>query len=483
MARLPVLALVGRPNVGKSTLFNRLTRSRAALVADVPGLTRDRQYGRGRLGETPYIVIDSGGFEPVAKSGIAAEMARQTRQAVVEADVVVLVVDGREGMSPRDQEIAAELRRTARRVVLAVNKTEGMPREQVAAEFHALGLGEPHAISSAHGDGVRELVEIALAPLTEAAQAGGEPPAEAGIAAVEGVAPGEGVGPGEGVAPGEAPAAGAPAPAEPRRVKVAVVGRPNVGKSTLINTLLGEERLIAFDQPGTTRDAVAIDFDRAGRPYTLVDTAGLRRRGKVIETVEKFSVVKTLQAIEDCHVCVLLLDASEQVSDQDATIAGYILEAGRALVVAVNKWDLADAEARERIKADLDRKLYFLRFAKLHFISAREGFGVAALMRSVDEAYAAAMSKLSTPRLTRALREAVERQPPPRRGPVRPKLRYAHQGGQNPPIVVIHGSSLQNVPDAYRRYLEGWFREHFGLSGTPLRIEFRSAANPYAPRD
>lgn len=483
MARLPVLALVGRPNVGKSTLFNRLTRSRAALVADVPGLTRDRQYGRGRLGETPYIVIDSGGFEPVAKSGIAAEMARQTRQAVVEADVVVLVVDGREGMSPRDQEIAAELRRTARRVVLAVNKTEGMPREQVAAEFHALGLGEPHAISSAHGDGVRELVEIALAPLTEAAQAGGEPPAEAGTAAVEGVTPGEGVGPGEGVAPGEAPAAGAPAPAEPRRVKVAVVGRPNVGKSTLINTLLGEERLIAFDQPGTTRDAVAIDFDRAGRPYTLVDTAGLRRRGKVIETVEKFSVVKTLQAIEDCHVCVLLLDASEQVSDQDATIAGYILEAGRALVVAVNKWDLADAEARERIKADLDRKLYFLRFAKLHFISAREGFGVAALMRSVDEAYAAAMSKLSTPRLTRALREAVERQPPPRRGPVRPKLRYAHQGGQNPPIVVIHGSSLQNVPDAYRRYLEAWFREHFGLSGTPLRIEFRSAANPYAPRD
>ncbi|MCD6732589.1 MAG: ribosome biogenesis GTPase Der [Burkholderiaceae bacterium] len=483
MARLPVLALVGRPNVGKSTLFNRLTRSRAALVADVPGLTRDRQYGRGRLGETPYIVIDSGGFEPVAKSGIAAEMARQTRQAVVEADVVVLVVDGREGMSPRDQEIAAELRRTARRVVLAVNKTEGMPREQVAAEFHALGLGEPHAISSAHGDGVRELVEIALAPLTEAAQAGGEPPAEAGTAAVEGVTPGEGVGPGEGVAPGEAPAAGAPAPAEPRRVKVAVVGRPNVGKSTLINTLLGEERLIAFDQPGTTRDAVAIDFDRAGRPYTLVDTAGLRRRGKVIETVEKFSVVKTLQAIEDCHVCVLLLDASEQVSDQDATIAGYILEAGRALVVAVNKWDLADAEARERIKAEFDRKLYFLRFAKLHFISAREGFGVAALMRSVDEAYAAAISKLSTPRLTRALREAVERQPPPRRGPVRPKLRYAHQGGQNPPIVVIHGSSLQNVPDAYRRYLEGWFREHFGLSGTPLRIEFRSAANPYAPRD
>ena len=468
MTRLPVLALVGRPNVGKSTLFNRLTRSRAALVADVPGLTRDRQYGRGRLGEVPFIVIDSGGFEPVAKTGIAAVMARQTRQAVIEADVVVLVVDGREGLSARDQEIAAELRRTARRVVLAVNKTEGMPREQVAAEFHALGLGTPHAISSAHGDGVRELLDIALAPYGAAAQAGDGRPAQAEAVGTGGVAPG---------------AADGAAPAGPRRVKVAVVGRPNVGKSTLINTLLGEERLIAFDQPGTTRDAVAIDFDHAGRPYTLIDTAGLRRRARVTETVEKFSIVKTLQAIEDCHVCVLLLDACAQVTDQDATIAGYILEAGRALVVAVNKWDLADAGTREQVKADFDRRLHFLRFAKLHFISAREGRGVGALMRSVDAAYAAAIGKLSTPRLTRALREAVERQPPPRRGLSRPKLRYAHQGGQNPPIVVIHGSTLENVPEAYRRYLESWFRERFGLSGTPLRIEFRSAANPYAPRD
>ena len=467
MARLPVLALVGRPNVGKSTLFNRLTRSRTALVADVPGLTRDRQYGRGRLGDHPFIVIDSGGFEPVAKSGIAAEMARQTRQAVVEADVVVFVVDGREGMSPRDQEIAAELRRTAQRVLLAVNKTEGMPREQVAAEFHALGLGDPLAISAAHGDGVRELVETALAPF--------EPVAAAQAEGAEGAAETE-----EAAETREAAPEGE---AGPRRVKVAVVGRPNAGKSTLINTLLGEERLIAFDQPGTTRDAVAVDFERGGRPYTLIDTAGLRRRGKVTDTVEKFSVVKTLQAIEDCNVCVLLLDAGEQVSDQDATIAGYILEAGRALVVGVNKWDQADAAARQRIKSDLDRKLYFLRFAKLHFISAREGFGIGALMRSVDEAYAAAMSKLSTPKLTRALHEAVERQAPPRRGPIRPKLRYAQQGGQNPPIVVIHGTSLDSVPDAYRRYLESWFRERFALLGTPLRIEFRSAANPYAPRD
>ena len=458
MARLPVLALVGRPNVGKSTLFNRLTRSRSALVADVPGLTRDRQYGRGRVGDQPFIVIDSGGFEPVARSGIAAEMARQTRQAVVEADVVVFVVDGRDGLSARDQEIAAELRRTAQRVLLAINKTEGMPREQAAAEFHALGLGDPLAVSAAHGDGVRELVELALAPLVPGAEA---------AAAAE----------------GSGPPADADADRGPRRVRVAVVGRPNAGKSTLINTLLGEERLIAFDQPGTTRDAVAIDFERAGKPYTLIDTAGLRRRGKVTDTIEKFSIIKTLQAIEDCNVCVLLLDAGEPVSEQDATIAGYIIEAGRALVVAVNKWDLADASARLGIKAELDRKLHFLRFAKTHFISAREGFGIGALMRSVDEAYAAAMSKLSTPKLTRALQEAVERQAPPRRGQFRPKLRYAHQGGQNPPIVVIHGSLLDKVPDAYRRYLESWFREQFGLLGTPLRIEFRSAANPYAPRD
>ncbi len=483
MARLPVLALVGRPNVGKSTLFNRLTRSRAALVADIPGLTRDRQYGRGRLGERPFIVIDSGGFEPVARSGIAAEMARQTRQAVVEADVVVFVVDGREGLAPRDREIADELRRTARRVLLAVNKTEGMPREQVAAEFHALGLGDPRPISAAHGDGVHDLVESALGPepAAEAAAAAGETGAADEIGAADEASEASEADGADGA--DEAGAAGDAAEAAPRRIRVAVVGRPNAGKSTLINALLGEERLIAFDQPGTTRDAVAVDFERAGRPYTLVDTAGLRRRGKVTDTVEKFSVVKTLQAIEDAHVCVLVLDASEQVSDQDATIAGHILEAGRALVVAVNKWDVADAEARERIKSELERKLHFLRFARQHFISAREGFGIGALMRSVDAAYAAATSRLSTPRLTRALHEAVERQAPPRRGPIRPKLRYAHQGGQNPPIVVIHGSSLDNVPEAYRRYLEGWFRERFDLLGTPLRIEFRSGANPYAPRD
>jgi len=459
MSRLPVLALVGRPNVGKSTLFNRLTRSRAAIVADRPGLTRDRHYGRAQHDGRDFIVIDTGGFEPDAKQGIEVEMARQARQAVREADVVVFLVDGRQGLTGHDREIAAELRRNARRLLLAVNKTEGMQRESVAAEFHELGVGDPLPISAAHGEGVRDLVDLALGATAEPAVAEQVPGETAGGE--------QAAGEGE-VAPG------------PRRLRVAVVGRPNAGKSTLINALLGEERLIAFDQPGTTRDAVAVDFERAGRPYTLVDTAGVRRRGKVVDAIEKFSVIKTLQAIEDSNVCVLMLDATEGVADQDANIAGYVLEAGRAVVVAVNKWDALDAAARERLKAELDRKLHFLRFARTHFVSALRGTGLTALMRSVDAAYAAATRKLPTPRLTRALIEAVERQPPPRRGPIRPKLRYAHQGGQNPPIVVIHGNALDSVPETYRRYLEGWFRDAFGLEGTPLRIEFRSAANPYA---
>ncbi len=466
--RVPVVALVGRPNVGKSTLFNRMTGTRAALVADRPGLTRDRHYGRARVGEGHCIVIDTGGFEPVAKSGIEYQMARQARQAVLEADVVLFIVDGREGLTGHDKDIASELRRSARKLLVAVNKTEGMPRETVAAEFHELGLGIPMAVSAAHGDGVRELLEIALEGLLpEPARAdessADETPSPEGQAAPR--------------------AEGAPeAPAAPRRIRVAVVGRPNAGKSTLINTLLGEERLIAYDQPGTTRDAVAIDFERGGRPYTMVDTAGVRRRGKVTDMIEKFSVVKTLQAIEDCHVCVLMLDALEGIADQDANIAGYILEAGRALVVAINKWDALPVADRERLKSEYERKLHFLRFAKVHMISARQGTGVGALMRSVDDAYAAAMRKLPTPKLTRALQEAVERQQPPRRGPVRPKLRYAHQGGQNPPIVVVHGNALDQVPETYRRYLETWFRDQFSLAGTPLRIEFRSGANPYAAR-
>ena len=472
MARLPVIALVGRPNVGKSTLFNRLTRSRQAIVADRPGLTRDRHYGRGRIGERPFIVIDTGGFEPVAREGIAVEMARQARQAVLEADCVWFVCDARAGLTAHDQQIADELRRSARRVRLLLNKSEGMPREQVAAEFHELGLGEPLTVSAAHGDGVRDVLEATLDELQPAVPVDGESAGDDEAARRRDAGKSDRT-----LQPGDA----GPAAADegPRRLRVAVVGRPNAGKSTLINTLLGEERLIAFDEPGTTRDSVAIDFERNGRPYTLVDTAGIRRRGKVTDVIEKFSVVKTLQSIEDCNVCVLMLDATQDVADQDANIAGYILEAGRAVVLAVNKWDAVNAEQRDRVKHDLDRKLHFLGFAKLHFISAKKGTGVSALMRSVDAAYAAATMKLPTPRLTRLLREAVERQAPARRGPIRPKLRYAHQGGQNPPIVVIHGNALDAIADTYRRYLESWFRDKFSLQGTPLRIEFRSSSNPF----
>jgi len=442
---LPTIALVGRPNVGKSTLFNRLTRSRDALVADYPGLTRDRQYGRGRLGERAFLVVDTGGFEPVAKSGILREMAKQTREAIAEADVVIFLVDARDGLTEQDREIANLLRKSGRPVLLAANKAEGIPPERAAAEFHELALGDPLPISSAHGEGVRDLVDLALSH-----------------------------------APQDGEAAEAEATEGDERIKVAIVGRPNVGKSTLVNALFGAERVIAFDQPGTTRDAIHLDFERAGRRYTLIDTAGVRRRGKVFEAIEKFSVIKTLQAIEDANVVVLLLDASDGVSEQDAHIAAHILEAGRALVVGVNKWDEADTEQRAEVKRTIDRKLAFLAFADMHFISAKAGRGIGALMKSVDAAYAAAMSKLPTPRLTRALQQAVERQQPPRAGVVRPKLRYAHQGGSNPPIIVIHGSALDRVPDAYRRYLERFFAEAFQLRGTPLRIQFKSGVNPYA---
>jgi len=446
---LPTLVIVGRPNVGKSTLFNRLTRTRAALVADFPGLTRDRHYGRGRSGDQSFIVVDTGGFEPVAKDGILHEMAKQTRAAIAEADAVVFLVDGRAGLTEQDRTIADLLRRSGRPVLLAVNKAEGLSPERAAAEFYELGLGEPHPISSAHGENVSALTELALASIPHAAP---EPATE-----------------------GEVPSA-----AEGGPVKVAIIGRPNVGKSTLVNTLLGEERVITFGEPGTTRDSLYLDFERRGRRYTLIDTAGVRRRGKVFETVEKFSVIKTLQAIEDANVVVLLLDAEQGISDQDAHLAGFILEAGRALVVGINKWDSVPVDARDDIKREIDRKLSFLAFARHHFISAREGRGVASLMKSVDAAFAAAMAKLPTPRLTRMLMAAVERQQPPRAGVSRPKLRYAHQGGQNPPLIIIHGSALAHIPETYRRYLEHFFTEAFQLRGTPLRIQFKTGANPYA---
>jgi GTP-binding protein len=437
----PTIVLVGRPNVGKSTLFNRLTGSRDALVADLPGLTRDRHYGHGRLGGKPYLVVDTGGFEPVAKEGILFEMAKQTRQAIAEGDVIVFLVDGRAGLTPQDKTIADLLRKTGRPCLLAVNKAEGMARERVTAEFFELGLGEPLPISSAHGENVRDLAELALQSFPEME---------------------------------------AETHAESEGSRIAIVGRPNVGKSTLVNTLLGEERVIAFDQPGTTRDSIYLDFERNGQRYTLIDTAGVRRRGKISEAVEKFSVIKTLQAIEDANVAVLLLDAQQGISEQDAHIAGFILEAGRALVVAVNKWDGVPEDERARIKSELDRKLGFLAFARQHFISAKEGRGINELFASVRAAYKAAMTKLPTPLLTRALQTAIQRQQPPRTGTVRPKLRYAHQGGTNPPLVVVHGNALQHIPASYTRYLEHFFRDTFQLQGTPLRIQFKTSANPYS---
>lgn len=439
----PTLVLVGRPNVGKSTLFNRLTNSRDALVADFPGLTRDRHYGRGKTGGRAYLVVDTGGFEPGAREGIMHEMARQAEQAIAEADMLLFMVDGRAGLTPQDKAIAERLRRASRPVLLVVNKAEGMDRALAAAEFHELGFGQPLVISAAHGDGVRELVDEALAPFPPESEEEEERP-----------------GP-----------------------RIAVVGRPNVGKSTLINALLGEERVIAFDQPGTTRDAIAVPFEREGKAYTLIDTAGLRRRGKVFEAVEKFSVIKTLQSVEEANVAVLVLDAGQEISDQDAHIAGFIVEAGRALVVAVNKWDQADEYRRDRLKADLARKLNFLGFAKVHYISALKGDGLNGLTASVDAAYAAAMTRLPTPKLTRVLQAAVARQAPPRHGIFRPKLRYAHQGGTNPPVIVIHGNALEHVPDSYRRYLERTFMEQFKLRGTPLRIQFRTTRNPYADKE
>ncbi|MCW5611444.1 MAG: ribosome biogenesis GTPase Der [Rubrivivax sp.] len=443
----PVIALVGRPNVGKSTLFNRITKSRDAIVADYAGLTRDRHYGDARLGALEFIVVDTGGFEPEKPTGVVAEMAKQTRQAVAEADAVIFVTDVRAGLSAQDHDIARYLRGQRKKVVLAVNKAEGMADSPLLAEFHELGIGEPHPVSAAHGQGVRSLLEAALA--------GFEAPPEA--------------------EEGEGDEAGRP-------IRLAVAGRPNVGKSTLINAWLGEERLVAFDQPGTTRDAIHVPFERGGQRYELIDTAGLRRKGRVFEAIEKFSVVKTLQAIADANVVVLLLDATQGVTDQDAHIAGYILESGRAVVVAVNKWDATDDYQRQQLQRSIENRLAFLKFAPVLQISAIRRQGLSALWKAIGQAHASATVKMPTPVLTRLVHEAAEHQAPRREGRFRPKMRYAHQGGMNPPLVVIHGSSLDHVTDSYKRYLEGRLREHFKLVGTPVRIEMRSARNPFAER-
>lgn len=447
----PVVVLVGRANVGKSTLFNRLTKSRDAIVHDMPGLTRDRHYGNGRHDRRDYIVVDTGGFEPVRPTGVTALMAKQTEQAVTESDVVLFVVDVRAGVTAHDQEIGRWLRTAGRPVVVAVNKAEGMGDAPQVAEFWELGLGEPQALSAAHGQGIGDLLDAAFAAMTSAA-VDDDDEADAVVD-----------------------------PDTP--IRLAVAGRPNTGKSTLINTWLGEPRLVAYDQPGTTRDAIVVPFSKDGQRFELVDTAGLRRRAKVFEAVEKFSAVKTLQAIDASHVVLLLLDATQGVTDQDAHIAAYILESGRAVVVAVNKWDATDDYGRQGLERSIASRLQFLRFAEVLRISALKRQGLAPVWKAVLAAHAAAHRKLPTPLLTRELQDAVLHQQPPRAGRWRPKLRYAHQGGSNPPVIVVHGNSLEHVSDGYKRYLENRFRTRFALGGTPLRIEMKSSSNPYAERN
>ncbi len=443
---LPVIAIVGRPNVGKSTLFNSLTRTRNALVADMPGLTRDRQYGLGQRGPQPYMVVDTGGLTG-EDAGMDGLVARQVWRAIDEADAVLLLVDGRAGLTVADEEIAGQLRRAGKTLHLVINKAEHRDPDLISADFHALGLEHLHVIAAVHNQGVEDLMEEVLAVL---------PGSEESDEATASPAP-------EGV------------------IRLAIAGRPNVGKSTLVNRLLGEERMLASDLPGTTRDSVAAPFERDGQLYLLIDTAGVRRRARVSEVVEKFSVIKTLQAIQQSHVTVLVLDAQQGVSDQDASLLGLIVDSGRALAIAVNKWDHLDPDTRTQVKRDLDRRLGFLDFAKIHFISALHGTGVGELLGSVRKAYAAATRKLATPELTRILEDALAAHQPPLVHGHSIKLRYAHQGGQNPPMVIIHGNRVDHVPETYRRYLANVYRKRLDLWGTPIRIEFRGGKNPYQP--
>lgn len=437
---LPVIALVGRPNVGKSTLFNRLTRTRDALVANRPGLTRDRQYGIGRIGPRPYVAVDTGGLTG-EESGLDGLLAKQVWLAIEEADHVLFMVDAREGLTPGDIEVAERLRRLAKPCTLVVNKSDGLAPELAEAEFHALGLGEPVAIAAVHGRGVTQLMDQVLAawPENETVDS----------------------------------------PEGPEGVAVAIVGRPNVGKSTLVNRMLGEERVLTFDEPGTTRDSIFIPFQRDGQSYTLIDTAGVRRRSRITDVVEKFSIIKTLQAIERAQIVLLLVDARQGISEQDATLVGHVLESGRGLILVINKWDGLTPEQRQQVRDDLDRKLSFLDFAQRHFISALHGSGVGNLFGTIAQVHANAFRKLPTPELTRVLAAAVAEHQPPVVNGHRIKLRYAHQGGQNPPIIVIHGNQTESLPEAYRRFLTNRFREAFHLEGTPIRIELRSGENPF----
>lgn len=438
---LPVIALIGRPNVGKSTLFNRLTRSRDALVADYPGLTRDRQYGFGKLGTIPYLVIDTGGVAG-GEVGIQEAMVGQTVRALQEADAAIIMVDGRSGLTAADEHVAELARKHARKTWLAVNKAEGLDADLASAEFHGLGLGEPIAVSAAHGDRIGALMDAVLGDF-------------------------EAENPEEDVDDDD------------KELRIAVIGRPNVGKSTLANRLLGEERLVVFDQPGTTRDSVAVPFERNDRKYLLIDTAGIRRKSRVHEAIEKFSIIKALQAIEQAQVVIAVLDAQEGITEQDVSLLGLVLERGRALVVVTNKWDGLSAYERKRIRDELDRRLPFLDFAERITISALHGTAVGDLLPAVERAFRAANSDLSTTELTRELESAVMAHPPPMVRGRRIRLRYAHQGGRNPPVIVIHGNQTDKLPESYRRYLINRFRKAFKLKGTPVRLAFKTSKNPF----
>ena len=455
---LPVIALIGRPNVGKSTLFNRLTRSRDALVADYPGLTRDRQYGYGKIGPVPYLVIDTGGVAG-GETGISELMVDQTVRALQEADVAIVMVDGRSGRTPADEHVAELARKHAKKTWLAVNKSEGLDAAIAAGEFHSLGLGDPVAVSAAHGDRISALMDEVLAPWVEDIDAGDD--------RIDGE-PEEGE-PGDDID-------------EKKPLRIAVIGRPNVGKSTLINRLLGEDRLVVYDQPGTTRDSVAVPFERDGKSYVLIDTAGVRRKSKVHEVVEKFSIIKALQAMERAQVVLAVLDAQEGVTEQDVSLLGLTVERGRALVVVANKWDGLSRDQRRQVKSDLDRRLPFLDFAKQITISALHGTAVGDLLPEAEKAYRAATRDLQTKDLNKVLEEAVIAHAPPLVSGRRIKLRYAHQGGRNPPVIVIHGNQVEKLPEAYRRYLINKFRKIFHLKGTPVRLSFKTSENPFKGR-
>ncbi|MEH0666646.1 ribosome biogenesis GTPase Der [Vibrio scophthalmi] len=466
---VPVVALVGRPNVGKSTLFNRLTRTRDALVADFPGLTRDRKYGQAKLGEHEFIVVDTGGIDGT-EEGVETKMAQQSLAAIDEADVVLFMVDGRAGLTVADEAIALHLRKIEKPAMLVVNKVDGIDAEAASAEFWQLGMDNMYQIAAAHGRGVGALIDRALNPFAEQLleEANGEIEDLTDFIDEE-----------EKLEYSEEEAEQEFKRLQDQPIKLAIIGRPNVGKSTLTNRILGEERVVVYDMPGTTRDSIYIPMERDGREYVLIDTAGVRRRKRINETVEKFSVVKTLKAIEDANVVLLVIDARENISDQDLSLLGFALNAGRSIVIAVNKWDGLDMDVKEHVKKELDRRLGFVDFARIHFISALHGTGVGHLFESVQEAYKSATTRVGTSVLTRIMKMATDDHQPPLVRGRRVKLKYAHAGGYNPPIVVIHGNQVNELPDSYKRFLMNYFRKSLEIMGTPIRITFQNSENPY----